>query len=57
MVKQGWLLPVSVDGGDTSQGSKNNPNIIPNGLDFILLFGKGFNVLNREILLLDVLQI
>lgn len=33
------------DGGDTSQDSENNPNIIPNGLDSIL-FGKGFNVLS-----------
>ena len=33
------------DGGDTSQDSENNPNIIPNGLDSILST-KGFSVLS-----------
>lgn len=39
-------IPMSyTDGGDTSQDSENNPNIIPNGLDSILST-KGFSVLS-----------
>lgn len=33
-------FPLSVDGSDTNQNRENTPNVMPNGLDFILFFGK-----------------
>lgn len=30
---------LSVDGLDTNQNRENTPNVMPNGLDFILFFG------------------
>lgn len=50
---------LTLDGGDTNQDRENTLNVMLNGLDFILFFGKGsiFSfILNRRIILLCVLQ-